>query len=133
MDQVPPKIRSRMMRAIRAKHTKPEMQVRRALHAAGYRFRLHQKGLPGTPDIVLKRHSVAIPVNGCSWHRHDCPKGRRHPSTNVSYWGPKLEKNRLRQIATAEALVAAGWKVVTIWECEVDAGIKALLRKLRRR
>jgi DNA mismatch endonuclease (patch repair protein) len=133
MDQVTPAVRSRMMRAIRGKNTKPELEVRKALHAAGYRFRLHRKDLPGTPDVVLPRYSMAVQVNGCFWHRHECPRGRRRPSSNVDYWGPKLDRNRRRQAAVAKALSAAGWVVVTIWECEVEAGIAALLRDLASR
>jgi DNA mismatch endonuclease (patch repair protein) len=133
MDQVTPAIRSRMMRAIRGKNTKPELQVRRALHAAGHRFRLHRKDLAGTPDVVLPRYRVAVQVNGCFWHRHECPRGRWHPSSNVDYWGPKLERNRRRRAAVAEALGATGWSVVTIWECNVQAGIDALLQELANR
>jgi DNA mismatch endonuclease, patch repair protein len=133
MDQVTPAVRSRVMRAIRSKHTMPEMQVRRALHAAGFRFRLHRKDLPGTPDLVLPRYRLAVQVNGCFWHRHDCQKGRRHPSTNLTYWVPKLERNRTRQTASEGALRAAGWSVVTIWECDVSTGIRKLLRRLRKR
>jgi DNA mismatch endonuclease (patch repair protein) len=122
-----------MMRAIRGKNTKPEMLVRRALHAAGYRFRLHRRDLPGTPDVVLPRYRIVVQVNGCWWHGHDCPRGQRRPSTNVEYWGPKLERNKQRQ-ATAEAsLIAADWTVVTVWECDLEAGIAGLLRRLRRR
>jgi DNA mismatch endonuclease (patch repair protein) len=130
MDQVSPKVRSRMMRAIRSKHTKPEIAVRKALHAAGYRFRLHRRDLPGTPDVVLPKHNVAVQINGCFWHRHDCPKGQRHPSSNVSYWGPKLERNSLRQAKAAKALAAAGWRVVTVWECDLRGGVKNLLTVL---
>jgi DNA mismatch endonuclease (patch repair protein) len=131
MDQVLPAVRSRMMRAIPGKHTKPEMQVRRALHAAGYRFRLHRRDLPGTPDIVLPGHRIVVEVNGCFWHAHDCPRGNRRPSSNVDYWLRKLARNRHRQAAAIEALSAGGWTVVTIWECQVAAGIKALFAALR--
>jgi len=132
MDQVVPAVRSRMMRAIKGKNTKPEIAVRTALHAAGFRFRLHCRDLPGTPDVVLPKHRTVVLVNGCFWHRHDCPKGRRHPSSNVGYWGPKLERNKVRQAAAIQALAAAGWKVVTVWECDVAGGIRDLLRALRR-
>jgi DNA mismatch endonuclease (patch repair protein) len=132
MDQVAPAVRSRMMRAIRGKHTKPEITVRKALHAAGFRFRLHRRDLPGTPDIVLSKYRFAVQVNGCFWHRHNCPKGRRHPSSNVTYWGPKLERNKARQAAATAALIAAGWRVVTVWECDVPGGVRNLLRSLRR-
>jgi DNA mismatch endonuclease (patch repair protein) len=130
MDQVSPAVRSRMMRAIHSKNTQPELRVRRALHAAGYRFRLHRKDLPGTPDIVLPQYRTVVQVNGCFWHRHDCPRGRRWPSSNASYWRPKLERNQRRQEAAVRALSAAGWRVVTIWECNVGGGLAALLRAL---
>ena len=131
MDQVSAAVRSRMMRAIRSKNTKPELQVRRTLHIAGYRSRLHRKDLPGTPDLVLPRYRMAVQINGCFWHRHDCPRGRRRPSSNVDYWDQKLERNWRRQAAAAQALSEAGWSVVTIWECELKAGIDALLRESR--
>ena len=133
MDQVTPAVRSRMMRSIRGKNTMPEVQVRRALHAAGHRFRIHRKDLPGTPDVVLPRYRIALQVNGCFWHRHECSRGQRRPSSNVDYWWPKLERNRQRRIDTDAALSAAGWLVVTIWECELQAGIEALLRNIASR
>lgn len=130
MNDVPAAVRSRIMRAIRSKNTKPELQVRRALHAAGYRFRLHQKELPGTPDIVLPRHRIAVQVNGCFWHGHDCPRGQRRPSTNVGYWVPKFAKNQQRNSAAAKALSESGWTVVIIWECQLESGTAHLLQML---
>jgi DNA mismatch endonuclease (patch repair protein) len=93
---------------------------------------LHRKDLPGTPDVVLPRYRIAVQVNGCFWHRHDCPKGNRHPSSNVGYWGPKLVRNKARQAASVQNLLARGWKVVMVWECDVAGGISDLLRALRR-
>ncbi|WP_080890877.1 MULTISPECIES: very short patch repair endonuclease [Bradyrhizobium] len=132
MDQVEPAVRSRMMRAIKGKDTGPERAVRAALHTAGYRYRLHRRDLPGSPDIVLPRFRIAVQVNGCFWHRHDCKKGRRTPSSNANYWGPKLAKNRQRQMASNRALVERGWKVAIVWECQIEQGISELKRLLRR-
>ena len=133
MDQVSPVVRSRMMRGIRGKNTEPELMVRRALHAAGYRFRLHRRDLPGTPDVVLPWYRTVVQVNGCWWHGHECSRGRRRPSTNFEYWGPKLERNKRRQATADAALTEAGWSVITIWECDIEAGIVSLLRTLRGR
>ncbi len=119
-----------MMAAVKGKNTKPELIVRRALHAAGFRFRLHRRDLPGRPDIVLPRHRTAVFVHGCFWHGHDCRRGRR-PSTNVDFWGPKLDRNVERDLANQAALEAAGWQVVTIWECSLADGTARLIEDLR--
>ena len=107
------------MQRIRKADTKPEMIVRRMVHAMGYRYRLHDRGLPGNPDIVLARHRKAILVHGCFWHRHDCPNGRKLPRSKPEYWGPKLAKNRQRDEKNAELLRDQGWSVLVIWECEL--------------
>ncbi|MBW0451244.1 DNA mismatch endonuclease Vsr [Paraburkholderia phenoliruptrix] len=110
------------MAAVRSYNTKPELAVRSALHAMGLRFRLHQRSLPGSPDIVLKRHSTVIFVNGCFWHGHRCPKGRP-PASRPEFWLPKLERNRERDRNAISELRKLGWRVVTVWECQtVDAG-----------
>lgn len=107
------------MRGIRKKDTKPELIVRRMLHSLGFRFRLHQRQLPGTPDIVLPRYRVAILVHGCFWHQHqDCKKGAV-PSVRPDYWLPKLARNLERDRLAGAALAAAGYKVLVIWECTV--------------
>lgn len=110
--------RSQVMARIRAKDTKPELAVRSALHALGFRFRLHDRKLPGRPDIVLRRHATVIEVRGCFWHGHACLKGRQ-PGQNRGYWLPKLERNRARDRRNARKLRALGWRVVTLWECRV--------------
>jgi len=102
------------------------------LHSLGYRFRLHRKDLPGTPDIVLPRHRIAIMVHGCFWHRHDCPKGRSLPEANRERWVEKFEKNVLRDERERSGLEAAGWRVVVIWECETSDRV-ALARTLQSR
>lgn len=109
--------RSQMMAAIASKDTRPEIQVRRALFASGYRYRLHRKDLPGTPDIVLPGKRIAIFVNGCFWHGHTgCSLGKV-PSTRTDFWKKKFESNRERDKAATEALIAVGWRVLVIWEC----------------
>ncbi|WP_444984875.1 very short patch repair endonuclease [Halomonas mongoliensis] len=106
------------MRAVRQKDTAPEVIVRRLLFRLGLRFRLHVKRLPGSPDIVLRRHSTAIFVHGCYWHRHPGCKHATTPKTNRDYWLPKFKANVERDARQAEALRALGWRVLIVWECE---------------
>ena len=115
------KKRSEVMRAVKSTDTKPEMIVRRALHAAGFRYRLHAKGLPGKPDIVLPKHRTVIFIHGCFWHGHNCKRGARSPKTNGAYWRAKIGRNKARDEKNAAALEALGWRVVTVWECEAAA------------
>lgn len=110
------------MSKIRAKDTKPEMIVRRLLHAEGYRYRLHRRDLPGKPDIVFGARGKAIFVHGCFWHQHpasDCLDGRR-PKSNTDYWNAKLARNVQRDEQSIAELEARGWNVLVIWECEVS-------------
>ena len=111
-----PERRSFNMSRIGPKDSAPERQLRRELFARGYRFRLHRKDLPGSPDIVLPRHNTVIFVNGCFWHLHRCAMFRM-PSTRAKYWRTKLTKNAQRDCAVAQDLLRAGWRVVTVWEC----------------
>jgi DNA mismatch endonuclease (patch repair protein) len=106
-----------MMSGIRGKNTKPEMLTRRALFAAGYRFRLHRRDLPGAPDIVLPGRSVAIFVHGCFWHMHAGCKNAKLPSTRSEFWRAKLEGNIERDQRAIEVLLSNGWRVLTVWEC----------------
>jgi DNA mismatch endonuclease, patch repair protein len=106
------------MAAVRSSNTTPERAVRSMLHGLGLRFRLHQRALPGTPDIVLKRHATVIFVHGCFWHGHDCPRGKR-PDTRTDFWIPKLQRNRERDLDNARRLRAQGWRVLIVWECEL--------------
>lgn len=111
------------MSKIRAKDTKPEMIVRRLLHAEGYRYRLHRRDLPGRPDIVFGTRRKAILVHGCFWHQHPdstCLDGRK-PKSNTDYWNSKLARNIQRDQKNLADLVARGWEVLVIWECEVNA------------
>lgn len=111
--------RSHLMASIRSKDTRPEMLVRRYLHAVGLRFRLHDRRLPGRPDLVLKRHRVAIFVNGCFWHRHPGCKLATETASNVAFWAAKFEANVSRDARARAALKELGWTPLTIWECEV--------------
>jgi len=121
IEAVDPK-RSAQMRLIRARDTKPELIVRRALHAAGLRFRLHAKDLPGKPDIIFRRRRLAIFVHGCFWHQHPDPscKRARLPKSRQDFWEPKLNGNRSRDEAVTARLQDEGWRVIEIWECQLD-------------
>lgn len=122
------------MQAIKAKDTRPELAVRRYLHARGYRFRLHRRDLPGNPDIVLPRYRTVIFVHGCFWHQHPSLTCRNAqvPRSNIGYWQPKLARTVARDRAAFEALEAAGWRVLTIWECETkqEEDLKSALMPL---
>jgi DNA mismatch endonuclease, patch repair protein len=110
--------RSALMSRIRSPGTKPEIAVRKALHALGFRFRLHRRDLPGKPDIVLPRYRLAIFIHGCFWHQHAGCRLASRPKTREEYWGPKLAANVARDELHATELIAAGWRVETIWECD---------------
>lgn len=122
--------RSRIMRQVKGKGTKLELAVRRLVHSLGYRYRLHRRDLPGCPDLVFSPRRKVIFVHGCFWHGHDCRRGARQPKTNPDYWRQKIERNRTRDNTAQEALKAAGWDVLTIWECEVRDPI--LANRIRR-
>ena len=112
--------RSRNMAAIRGKDTKPELLIRRSLHARGFRYRLHDRNLPGRPDLVFPKYCAVLFVNGCFWHGHDCPMFR-WPQTRPEFWREKISGNISRDIRNEEALVAQGWRVGVIWECALKA------------
>lgn len=118
-DVVDQETRSRMMSGIRGKDTKPEVLVRRALFAAGFRFRLHRRDLPGVPDIVLSGRHVAVFVHGCFWHRHDGCHYAAVPGTRAAFWKAKLDGNVERDARTVDSLSALGWRVLVVWECAV--------------
>lgn len=107
------------MAAIKSRHAKPEMIVRSLLHRFGFRFRLHDKKLAGKPDIVLLRHKKIILVHGCFWHIHDCKRGNITPKTNVEYWQTKRFRNVARDKENLKVYKKDGWKVLTVWECEI--------------
>ena len=113
--------RSERMSRVRHRDTKPEMLVRRIVHRLGFRYRLHDRRLPGTPDLVFKSRRMAIFVHGCFWHRHPDPscKLARMPKSQLDFWRPKLEGNRERDLRLQSELDAIGWKYLVVWECEL--------------
>ncbi len=128
-------IRSYNMSRIRSKNTQPEIQLRRVLHANGFRFRLHYKDLPGSPDIVLPKYRTVIFVHGCFWHNHKNCRFAKFPATNKTYWTPKLLNNIKRDDKNRLALKKAGWKVIRIWTCRLkpfyfNKTVSVLLKKL---
>ena len=134
-DDVPP-ARRRNLAAVAAKDTTPELRVRRLLHRMGYRFRLHRRDLPGTPDIVLPGPRKIVEVRGCFWHRHPDPACRNAvlPKVRADWWAAKLARNVERDARNLAALRAAGWSVLVLWECEVkdEAAVRGRLRSFLR-
>jgi DNA mismatch endonuclease, patch repair protein len=131
-DPLTPEQRSATMAAVKSQDTKPELRVRRALHAAGFRYRLHVSSLPGKPDIVLSKYKLAIQVHGCLWHWHGCKRSRM-PENNRGYWVQKIQKNVDRDQASEQQLRALGWELVVIWECELNAATIELISHLSNR
>ena len=130
MDNLKPEDRSWCMSRIRSRDMKPEMAVRSMVHRLGYRFRLHRRDLPGTPDLVLPRHRAVIFVNGCFWHWHpdaNCPIAGL-PKSNLEYWKPKFERTRNRDQQHIASLDSDNWRVLTIWECELRSPMEVLAR-----
>lgn len=119
----PSAARSRNMAAVRGRNTKPEMIVRRLLHAAGFRYRLHRRDLPGTPDLYLRKWSAVIEVQGCFWHAHDCHLFRR-PSDNAEFWSDKHRQNVARDQRNAEAIRTRGMRRLIVWECALRGSTK---------
>ncbi len=119
VDTLSPQHRSEVMSRIRSTDTKPEMRVRRLAYALGFRYRLHRKELPGKPDLVFVGRKKVIFVHGCFWHMHaECPAGRI-PKSRTEFWGEKLTRNRQRDEENRRALVAAGWQILVLWECQL--------------
>jgi DNA mismatch endonuclease, patch repair protein len=119
MDTISKEKRSWNMSRIKGKNTKPELIVRSLLHGMGYRYRLHQKKLPGKPDIVLRKYNTVIFVHGCFWHRHKECKFAYEPKSRQDFWHKKFTENLARDMRNQSALLKLGWKVLVIWECEV--------------
>lgn len=118
MDTISRKQRSALMSKVRSKDTRPELVVRSLVHRMGYRFRLHRKDLPGTPDLAFPSRKKAIFVHGCFWHGHRCKRGTL-PSTNVEFWREKIGRNRVRDDKAKRALRRSQWKYLVVWECEL--------------
>lgn len=121
MDTIGKEARSRLMSRIRGKNTKPEMVVRRVAHRLGYRFRLHRRDLPGSPDLVFSGRRKVVFVHGCFWHRHSGCRLAYTPKSNMDFWNRKFDANQARDKAAIEQLQALGWNVLVIWECEAKA------------
>lgn len=116
VDIVSPTKRSKMMSSIRNKNTRPELVIRKGLHALGFRYRLHSSNLPGKPDLVLSKYNAVILVNGCFWHGHNCVLFK-WPSSRVEFWRNKITGNRERDLENQRKLCASGWRVFIVWEC----------------
>jgi DNA mismatch endonuclease, patch repair protein len=130
-DVLTPEQRSRCMSAIRAKNTIPEMRLRCELHGLGYRYKLHDRSLPGKPDLVFPARRAVIFVHGCFWHRHACKAGRSLPATRAAFWLQKLLRNRERDQANLRRLRELGWRVLVVWECQISKReIRQALNKL---
>ncbi|MCC6294255.1 MAG: DNA mismatch endonuclease Vsr [Bryobacterales bacterium] len=132
MDTLSKEARSARMALVRGKNTKPEMTVRRLVHALGYRYRLHARTLPGTPDLVFPARHKVLFVHGCFWHRHGVRCSlTRLPKTRLDFWASKLEANRKRDDKNRRSLRATGWKVLTVWECQLkdSAALKSRINK----
>ena len=127
MDTRSPEQRSHIMRSVRSRDTGPELVVRSVLHRLGLRFRLHKRELPGRPDVVLKRHRTVVFVHGCFWHGHGCSKGRL-PKSRLQFWTDKIDRNRIRDAEFVRSLVAAGRRVLTIWQCETKDAVSLRTR-----
>jgi DNA mismatch endonuclease (patch repair protein) len=123
VDVVAPEVRSRMMAGIRGKNTKPEMIVRRGLHARGFRYILHDKRLPGKPDLVFPKYRAVIFVHGCFWHGHDCHLFK-WPKTRREFWRKKIERNKTVDAIAGRGLLSEGWRCCVIWECALKRQFK---------
>lgn len=123
--------RSKNMRSIRSKNTKPELAVRRIVYGLGYRYRLHVRSLPGKPDIALSSRKKVIFVHGCFWHQHQHCAGGHLPTSRRCYWEPKLARNVERDQEHQEALRSLGWKTLTVWECELKS-VKKVETRIKR-
>lgn len=128
MDRLSPERRSWLMSRIKGSNTKPEIAVRSLLHRMGYRFRLHRRDLPGTPDVVLPGRTAVVFVHGCFWHGHACKRAKM-PKTREDYWAQKIDANKRRDARKRRQLKELGWKVVIVWECETKKPEK-LIKKL---
>lgn len=122
MDNVKPEERSRIMRLVKQKNTKPEMRVRKLVYSLGYRYRLHIRNLAGCPDMVFRSRRKIIFVHGCFWHQHNCAMGDRMPKSRVDFWRAKLRGNKKRDAEIRRQLRADGWSILIVWECQTVPG-----------
>ncbi len=133
MDRLSPERRSWNMSRIKSRDTAPEIRVRSLLHQMGYRFRINVHELPGTPDIVLKKYKTAVLIHGCFWHRHPgCPRAYT-PKSRIAFWSEKFSKNVARDDIKNRALRRLGWRVIVLWECEIEERPDRVVRRLRSR
>lgn len=116
--------RSKIMGLVKGKNTRPEIIVRTYLHSHGFRYKLHDNKLPGSPDIKLTKYNTLVLINGCFWHKHEVCKPHKLPKSNAEFWKAKIEKNHLRDKANLQALLNNGWNVLVIWECELKKNIR---------
>lgn len=130
IDRVSKEIRSRIMTRVKSKNTGPEMRVRKLLHGLGYRYRIHGKDLPGSPDIVFPGKKKMIFVHGCFWHGHDCRWGKL-PKSNIEYWMSKIRDNRCRDSKNEDALRLLGWKCLVVWQCELKTPEELKIKLVR--
>jgi DNA mismatch endonuclease (patch repair protein) len=129
MDNLTKEKRSFAMSRVKSKNTTPELIFRKLLHKAGFRYRLHTADLPGKPDVVLKKYKTVVFVHGCFWHRHEtCPRRNITPSSNAAYWEAKQTRNAARDAVNKLKLEQAGWRVFTVWECELKTPEEPLAR-----
>ena len=131
-DRISAEHRSWNMSRIRGKDTKPEIVLRSLLHRAGFRYRLHDRKLPGKPDIVLPKYKTAVFVNGCYWHRHEGCLKASTPKTNTAFWTKKFEETVERDARKKTELIESGWRVITVWECELENDPVSVVEDLRR-
>lgn len=123
--------RSVLMSRIKSHNTSPEQYVRRAVWKAGFRYRVNVRGLPGSPDLVLRKHNIAVLVQGCFWHRHCCKRGKSFPASNQELWARKFDSNVARDAINQCKLQELGWQVIVIWECQIRRDTDVLLAHLR--
>lgn len=128
-DIVSPQTRSRMMSGIRGKNTKPEMLIRKALFARGFRYRIHDKNLPGNPDVVLPKYKAVILIQGCFWHQHDCHLFK-WPKSREEFWQEKIASNKARDEKVIRDLIASGWRILILWECALKGKTRRPLEEL---
>lgn len=126
----PPMTRSQMMRSVHSEDTKPELRVRRTLYSAGFRYRLHRRDLPGSPDLFILKYGVVVFVNGCFWHQHGCRLTSR-PKSNTEFWNDKFTNNVVRDIKTNWKLSMLGYRTATVWECSLKNDFGHTMERLK--